>query len=431
LLEEANHKPTVVQFVKSKLTLLAYVYCVAALISTLWLVVQSVVGIHGGRSPFGTPDYAGFYVAASILNRGQAQDLYNEGAQFTLLHTLLPEAAPEVRYPFGHAPLVAFLFRPLARMSFDWSYRIWILTVPVIALASLIVLRGAAKAIPREDWVLIAMVAMTFPPLLVECWLAGQLSVIGLFWVSLAFRSIRLARPFACGIALAMCAYKPTLLLFCLPILLLSRQPAILAGLAAGALFLTVVTVIAVGTTACMSFLDMLASYARHAEAGMPGFKVFKQVDLNSFLTLMQGGHTTGVRLIMALAGLAAAAILLRAWYSCARADDEARILVLGATITWNSVFNLYTPIYDVTLVIPGLIMTGEVIYGMTRERREREARVFIGLMVSLILGEWYTQTLARDHGIQLLTPILAVVGIYQLALARVVARAAISPDAV
>jgi hypothetical protein len=409
--------------------LLVTVYCLAVLISALWLVIQSAAGMQGGRTLLGTPDYAGFYVAAAILNQGQPERLYDEEYQYHLLHSLLPRAAGDVRYPFGHAPVIAFLLRPLARIPFDGSYRIWLVIVAAIALLSLGLLRGAARAIPRGDWSLIVLVSLTFPPLIVECWLAGQLSVIGLVCIALAFRSLRLGRPAACGLALAMCLYKPTLLLFCLPVLVLSGQGALIAGLAAGGLLLALLTVAAVGTTGSLAFLQMLATYTRHAGAGMPGFKVFKQVDLNSFLTLSLGPHAPGGKLVMGLAFLAAAAILLRTWHSCRGGNEDSRILVMGATITWNSVFNLYTPIYDLSVLIPGLVMTADYLYRMTGPNRPRQSRLFIVLMVSLIAGEWYSQTLARDHGFQLLTPILVIVGAYQLALARGAMTAAICPD--
>jgi hypothetical protein len=219
------------------------------------------------------------------------------------------------------------------------------------------------------------------------------------------------------------------LLLFCLPIMVLSGQAAIIAGLAAGGLAMALLTVAAVGTAGSLSFLHMLTTYARHAGAGMPGFKVFKQVDLNSFLTLLLGPHAPGRGIVVGLASLAAAAVLLKTWHSCRGSNEDSRILVLGATITWNSVFNLYTPIYDLTLLIPGLVMTADSIYRMSGPARSLQGRLFLALAVLLVAGEWYSQTLARDHGFQLLTPILVVVGAYQLSLARGAMKAGIGPD--
>ena len=157
---------------------------------------------------------------------------------------------------------MAYFLRPLALLPFKWSYPAWLAILMGIALAGFGVIRRTAGAIPSYEWTTAFLVSLTFLPLLMECWIAGQVSIIGFFWVAIALRCMRLGRSFGCGAALAMCLYKPTLLLFALPVLALAGQLRVLAGFASGALGLAVLSLLTVGPSGCRAYLDMLAFYA-------------------------------------------------------------------------------------------------------------------------------------------------------------------------
>ena len=180
---------------------------------------------------------------------------------------------------------------------------------------------------------------------------------------------------------------------------------------------LAVLSLMAVGSSACLDFLHTLTSYAHRTGAGSPGFKVFKQVDINSFFTMLFAGPTVFARVTIVVTALLAAVILLRAWRYRQDQGGDSRVLAMGATLTWNAVFNLYTPIYDLTLLIPGLLMTADVLYRRPRTHGHPPGKMFVMFAVLLVLGEGVSQTLARDYGFQLLPPIVLALGAYQVAL--------------
>src|SRR5688572_26047244 len=87
------------RFLASRIQFMIRVVCVVLLLANLGLFAAMLATLHGGRAIFGTPDYAGFYVAATILNHYPSDRLYDQELQDTLYHTLLPGTVPGERFP--------------------------------------------------------------------------------------------------------------------------------------------------------------------------------------------------------------------------------------------------------------------------------------------------------------------------------------------
>ena len=88
----------------------------ALLVVGVVLLAMSFATSDRGRTVFGTPlgnDFAGFFVAAQILERGQSSQLYNRELHDELYHELLPNLAQGDSIPYVHPPFVAGVLRPL------------------------------------------------------------------------------------------------------------------------------------------------------------------------------------------------------------------------------------------------------------------------------------------------------------------------------
>lgn len=406
------------RFLASRIQFMIRVVCVVLLVANLGLFAAMLATSRGGGTILGTPDYAGFYVAATILNQYPSSRLYDQDLQDTLYHAMLPGAAAGGRYPYGHAPFVAYFLRPLALLPYEWSYPVWLAILTGIGLAGFGVLRRTAGAIPSYEWTTAFLVSVAFVPF-TECWLAGQLSIIGFFWIAVALRCMRLGRLFGCGAALAMCLYKPTLLMFALPVLALAGQLRVLAGFTLGALGLAVLSLLTVGPSGCRAYLDMLVLYADTMARGAPGFKVFKHVDINSFCGLWLGGPSPVSRAVILMTASIAVLIMVYTWWARRASGDDHRLLALCATLSWNPVFNLYTPVYDVILVVPNVLITMEALYRRPRGAGHPPGPRFTTILVLLVLGGLVTQRLAESYGFQPLTLVLLILGGYQATLAR------------
>jgi hypothetical protein len=392
--------------------------CGAVLAVHLVLLAVMFATARGGRTALGAAlgaDYAGFYVAATILDEHPPERLYDLAVQDRLYHRLLPERPAGESLPYAHAPLLAVVLRPLARLPYAWSYAAWLALAAGLVLAGLGLARRAAGAIGGDDWRLARLLVLTFQPLLMEGWLGGQMAVVGFFAVAAALGYAGRAQPFAAGAALALLSYKPTLLVLVPPMLLAAGPLRAAAGFAAAGLVLAACSLLAVGRSGCLAYADLLWSYAERTSGGSTGFKTFKHVDLNTFFTLLAGGPGPPARLALLAAALP---LLALAWRAGGRrgGGGDCRLLAWCATFSWAPVFNLYAPVYDTTLVLPGVLMTADVLARRSGGTLPPGFRVLVAL---LVLTPWITQALARSAGFQPLTLVLLALGAYQIALVR------------
>jgi hypothetical protein len=406
------------RWLASRLWLAAQVGSLLFMLVCLGIGVKIFLDLRAGRQGLGTPDYAGFYAAATILNEHPARELYDQDLQDRIRQTRVPGTRPDVHYPFAHAPVVAFLLRPLAQLPFAWSYAVWLIILAAIARAGLAVCRGFLSW-PAAHVRGLLLLAAAFPPLLMEGWLAGQWAMIGLFWVALALRLVRDNRPFAGGFALAMCAVKPTLLMFVAPLLLLSGRPRLRAGAVVGGLVLAAICLLIVGVDGARAYLDMLTAYGRHMSAGAASFKTFKHVDLHSFFVLLYGGPGWLPKLSVLAVAAGFVPLLLAAWWFRAGRGGDWQVLALCATLTGNMLFSAYTPIYDVSLLIPNVLITGDIVYRRCQGPTDRRLIVaFLVLAGLLLCTAWVTQESARTNGFQPLTLVLLAWACFQAGLA-------------
>jgi hypothetical protein len=400
----------------SRLWLAAQVGSVLMVLFCAGVAVTIFLDLKAGCHRQGTPDYAGFYAAATILREYPARELYDPKLQDDVLHTRVPGTPPGVHYPFAHAPVLPFLLGPLTGLPFAWSYAAWLVILAGIACAALMRCRSCLSW-PATHVRGAILLAAAFPPLVLEGWLAGQWAIVGLFWISLALWLVRRDRPFAGGFVLAMCLVKPTLLMFALPLLVLSGKPRLLAGTVVGGLALAAVCLLIVGIDGARAYWDMLTVYGRTMSAGAAHFKTFKHVDLHSFFLLLYGGPGWLPKLSVLAIAAWFVPLVLAAWWSRAGQSRDGQLLALCATLTGNMLFSAYTPIYDVSLLIPNVLITGDVIYRRCQQHPDavlaRSFCVFVGL---LITAAWVTQHSAQVYGFQPLTLVLLAWGCFQIA---------------
>src|SRR5262245_4513273 len=247
--------------------------CLAAMGLGLALLVVSFATVDGGRTIFGPAlgaDYAGFYTAGAILNRNEPGRLYDFDLQNQLYHEFLPGVEKEERLPFVHPPLVAVAFRPLAALPYSWSFAVWLLLSAGFYVAGLVLTISPLQSLSGTNRVTALLLALSFEPFIVECWLGGQLSAFGLFCIALAIFFRQTNRPVAAGLALGLCLYKPTLLVLLLPMLLVTENGRMLAGFGVAAVALAGASLLAVGREGCRAYANVFLGFSQ-AAAGSGG----------------------------------------------------------------------------------------------------------------------------------------------------------------
>lgn len=397
--------------------------CLSVLTVSLVLLALFFVTANQGQTVFGPAlgaDYAGFYTAGMILNHNQADRLYDFALQNRSYHELLPKRDATEQLPYVHPPVVALVFRPLAALPYAESFALWLLLSAGFYLAGLVLLLKTCSHLPRSDRGLVVLLALSFEPFIMECWIGGQLSAFGFLCIALALYQQGKERPAEAGFALGLCLYKPTLLVFVLPMLMIARRFRTLAGFGIGGLTIGGASCLAVGWRGCLEYLQVLLGFARTTmEPQQLALRAWKYVDLKAFLRLLFGEHTFFSSLLLLLLIAVVLAFLSTAWWRWDRLSLPSLRVLWASTLTWTLVAHLYVGVYDTVLVIPGLLLTADVFSRRSEDGARMLPPGFRTLLVLIYVTPWLSQHLARSVGFQPYTLVLAVVGVYQLWLAR------------
>lgn len=393
--------------------------CATVLVLSTAVLVLSIVTAKDNRTIFGPnlgADYPQFYVAGTILNNYPGDRLYDQKLHDRLLRGLLPHMPAKASLPYFNPPFFAGLLRPLALLPYTASFVAWLLISLLLYIAGLQLLWRTREALGPDDRPLFFLLALSFEPFVMQCLQGGQLSAFGFFWLALALYAERYRRPLLSGWALGFLLYKPTLLALLLPFLVLSRRWRMLAGFSLCALMLAGVSLLLVGWAGGMGYLNLLATYfqAKTSLAGLlPGHKF---VDLASFSRLLQGDRTDAGWVVTLVLASVAFLFLAVAWWRFPRAGPVGRKLIWAGTLTATLVVNVHVGIYDVVLVVPGVLWTADALC-----QKGTDAGLSAGFRIFLVLlylTPWFSEGLALQTGFQAYTLVLAAFGIYQFTLA-------------
>ena len=318
--------------------------------------------------------------------------------------------AKDEHLPFAYPPFLAPLFRPSARLPFDLSFATW-LGVGLAAYAGSVawMLQGAEN-LSRTDRATAWLLALSFEPFAMECWLGGQVSSLGCLAIAAGLACRAGGRPFLGGLALAGLAYKPTLVLLIAPMIVVGRQWRMVGGFLVGLGALGLASMAVAGREGCLDFAGLMAGYGRHGGSVGAGFKTFKYVDLRAFLRLLGVGGPAVSPMAMAL-GLPLAIGLVVAWWRSRGDRGPKGDLAWSAASCATPVLNIYGPIYDVSIVVPGLILAANAL--RSREEGPGWPLAFRWLLAGLYLSALFSPAMAQGMGVQPLTPALAAMVIY------------------
>jgi hypothetical protein len=381
-------------------------YSVTILSCVLILLVVAFATAHDGRTVLGSnlgADFAQFYVVGKVFNDYSAASLYDRELERSLYHSLMPEETASSSLPYFYPPYFVPVLGLLARLSYAKAYTAWLITGLAAYLAGLALLRHRIPKLSERDWRTAVLLALSFSPFAVESWAGGQLSIWGFLLMSVALWA-DLRFPIVSGIALALCSYKPTLLILVVPMLILTRRWRALTGFASGIVVIAATSLALVGTRPNLAYLAALAGYGGEITAGAVGLRRWKYVDLNSFLTMLvgQGGL---LRWVLALALLVMGLFIVARFRSRVldlRSLDQD--LLWSLTIVGTLLLNLYVPIYDCVLLVPAALLVVNV---ALMNEQDRWARKVPYMLAGLHLMAWVTQSIARATTIQLYTLVL------------------------
>jgi len=392
-----------------------YIRTIAIVVLAIFTIVLTVSFATAKRGktvfgPFLGADFGAFYVAGQIYHNYGAASIYDAELHRRVYKENFPDAPADEQLFYANAPFFVLPFILLSRLPYALAYFIWLLISVGLFIAGFSIL-WRTLALPREIRLTAVLVALSFWPFLVECLAGGQTSAFGFFCLAVAI-SLENRSRFWSGVVLALCAYKPTLLLLIVPMLLVSGRWLTIVGLAVGSFILGLISLLVVGVQGCINFLNRLLFFTNATANTEGGLRGWKYVDVNAFMRLLLPHHTNVRWAVIAVIALLVIPLLVAKWW---RLKEQSQSRLLWAlTITWTPVLTIYMGIYDSTiLVLAGLLLTAE--FYSRGYRADSLPFVYKCFLLALYLSPWFTQNIALMIRVQIYTLAIAAFGIYQL----------------
>ena len=299
--------------------------------------------------------------------------------------------------------------------SYDIAVAVWLVTSASLYGIGVWLLLLTVPDLRSQYAGLTLLLAFSFEPFLMECWLGGQLSAVGFFSYSLAWFALNRQTPIASGLALGISFYKPTLLFLTLPLLVVGRRWRMLWGMTVTGCLLAGLSLYFVGWETSLSYLDVLLSFRKSTTGGRLGIVTWKYVDLNNSLRLLIGGRSPIVTIAFALLSLGPFVWLARNWWRWPRLAENSRQWLWVATLAWLPVLNLYVGIYDSIFVVQSVLLAAGVLLREKPSKMPLTNSGFAYWAVAIAGSAWISQGLAKMCGVQVYTLALIGFGLFAL----------------
>jgi len=363
-------------------------------------------------------DFVYFYAMGHMFNEYPVGQLYNFGAQ----QRACAEVHPTSRIVYGpnaYHPLIGVLFRPFARLTYLLAYELWLFISLGLYLAGLSLF--VRDHYPNEflKRSLILCFALAFYPFFWDL-TGGQVATIGFFVIAAAFREEARKRYFLSGVILSVCLYKPTLLTLLLPMLLVTKRYYTIVGFLSGGVVTTGLVTAVQGVALWPGYVRTLLSFGSEAVKAHSFKILWYYVDLATFSALIPGGRSWPGKLMFASVAAVLAFELFRAWRRSAGASAEHAKLIWAATLTWTLTLNVYVPIYDAVLIVLSAISTDGLLTAWNARRLRSQFRL---LYAATFICSWFTVPVAHNTKFQMITVMLALIGVLQLITLRRVSK--------
>jgi hypothetical protein len=377
----------------------------------------------GGRNIYGSwagGDYSCFYIAGKILNDHPPDKLYDFRLQSELLHSLLPKISFTEELPYMGPPFFALIFKPLSRLPYMVSYSAWMLVSVIMYIFGFKLLWKTLDSMPPKTSKVALLLALSFEPFLMEDVFGGNSSAFGFLAIALSLYFGHLKKDLLSGLSLGICLYKPTFLIVILPMMVIARRTKILLGFSICSIIMIFLSALTVGFETCIQYMRFLLGVSTTTLRGEEIFRTWKYVDIFSFSRLLFGTISPAVLILIVIASLVPFIFLIKLWWKLNSLNKSSQELLKASAITLTIIINLHFGFYDSVILVLSILLTVDVLYRNSIVQNSAELTPgFKALLVSIYIFPWISQPVARITGFQLFTLAIAIMGIYQILLAR------------
>jgi hypothetical protein len=296
-------------------------------------------------------DFLPSYIAAQLIVRGRAGQLYNDEVMAASMHAIIPQPT-RVLLPNLYGPQVGLFFLPLARFSFPTAARIWVVASLLIFTACIYFIWRSCPSL-RCHAGTVALCAIAFPPLF-HFFVRAQMSALVLMCFTAAFFAFRADRDWLAGVALGFLIFKPQFLVAIPLVLLLSQAWKPFAGLAASAGTQLIFTRIYFGPSVMRAYFETLRQLSHGIGSAELSLAPIQMHSLRSFWTLVIPSPELAFGLYI-LTSILVIAIAAAIWKSPSLPALRFSALTLAAVLVNPHLF-----VYDLLVLAPVLLLLAD-----------------------------------------------------------------------
>lgn len=296
-------------------------------------------------------DFLQFPVAAGLIAKGNANDLYTSQPLADALHSIAgPDTKVHLEYYYG--PQVALPFLLISRLSFLHQAELWVAISLLIYIGCTYALWRTCPALqPYAE--LVALCAVAYPPVY-HFFVRGHLSTVPLAFFTGAYLACRAQHHLLAGIALGLLFVKPQFLVAIPLILLLCKAWRILAGLVISVTAQLVFTYLYFGQAVMRSYFLMLLHSAKQPGTTELSLSLIQMHSLRSFWALLVPS-SSAVWVLYLLSSFATIGIAARIWNCAPPLTIRFAGLVLASVLV-----NPHIYIYDLLALAPAFLLLAD-----------------------------------------------------------------------
>ncbi len=354
----------------------------AFLLITAMLLIYAVLAWQlGPQIAAGRSDFLAAYTAGKILQSSSAHRLYDVQLQRNLQRGVTAVDRGEQVLPYVRPPFLAWVFWPLARLSYLPAFWTWTAINFAVLIVVIALLRQEVPPLQASSVGTLTIAAASFFPVFLDL-LQGQDSILLLLIYVLAYRALRRGRYLPAGAILAIGVFKfPLVLPFIVPFIA-HRRWRFVAGFAGVTACLLAVSTATVGWTAMMHYPAYLANIDKLA----PGINIPRDMpNLRGLLAITFASSARSIPVTMILVAVSLAAL---AWTTQAWSADSANVARFRAGYALNLVTTIlvsyHAHVFDLTvLVLAGCLAAESVVSGAVSGLGARRMLVWVLALVA------------------------------------------------
>jgi Glycosyltransferase family 87 len=305
----------------------------------------------------GYGDFAAFYTAGKIVERGEGRRLYDRELQWRIQEEFAAQVAiRQSPLPYIRPAFEALLFLPFAYFSYPVAYALWTVVKIGVLFAISWLLRLPSEGLFRS-MASTMILCLSFFPVAFDL-LQGQDAIVLLLLFVLAFHGLERGNESAAGIFLGLGLFKYHLVIPFLCVFLLRKKTKLITAFLSTAVALTGLSIAVVGWKGMLAYPEYL--WSLNQTPGLLGIKSRSMPNVRGLISPLIGRGTLPVAVNWFLLAVVLTGIVMAAKVWRGEGQDS-RSLAAGfsfcAVIT--IVTSYYANSYDLTLLLLPILTLG------------------------------------------------------------------------